>query len=38
MHEEDADADQGDGHQHHPCQVGFHPIHGKERPAWRSPG
>jgi hypothetical protein len=29
MHEEDADADQGDGHQHHPCQVGFHPIHGK---------
>ncbi|OMP13489.1 hypothetical protein COLO4_01573, partial [Corchorus olitorius] len=33
MHEEDANADQGDSHQHHPCQVGFHPIHGKERPA-----
>ena len=33
MHEEDTDADQGDGHQHHPRQVGFHPIHGKKRPA-----
>ena len=32
MHEEDADADRGDGHEHHPRQMGLHPVHGKERP------
>ncbi|MNY15661.1 hypothetical protein D3C86_1488860 [compost metagenome] len=31
MHEENTDADQGDNHQHHPCQVRFHPIHGEQR-------
>ena len=33
MHKEDPDTDQGDSHQYHPCQVGLHPIHSKERPA-----
>jgi hypothetical protein len=32
MHKEDADAHQRNRHQHNPGQMGFHAIHGKQRP------